>query len=105
MKSIIPVGENIVQIGTKCEDALVWLNEENKKTETIIFVVVAAGSENNQEAMEKAERVVNNEMLTLRHRGFEMPEGFKPKVFRVTVYQFVESEHRKKIMRQGGEKT
>ena len=98
---------NIIPVGTKREDVKVWLDVKDR-TETRIFVAIASGSEDNQEAMEVAERVSGNEKLVLRQAGFEMPEGFKPEVteqqikdtdFQVTMYKFVMAEWKRKTMK------
>lgn len=103
---------SIIPVGTKRQDVEVWLDEKSR-TETWIFVGVASGSENNQEATDVAEKISVHEMLVLRQQGYEMPEGFKPEVigqqidgttFRVTMFRFVESDWKREVMHRDEKK-
>jgi len=98
----------IIPIETNQRHVRAWLDIVSK-TEALINVAIAVDAKGDEVARQVAEEIRNQEMLTLRHQGFEMPEGFsfKPEVteqeidgktFLVTMYRFVESDWKREIM-------
>ena len=99
--------EDVVKVEMKRADVFVWVETINK-TETRILAGITPESENDPKAMEVVKLVSGNEKLVLRHKGFEMPEGFKPetierqidgKIFRITTYIFTMLEWKRKTMK------
>ena len=99
---------SIIPVGTRGRTDIKVDLHAVSRTETRILAGIASGSENNQEALDTAKEISGNEMLVLRHQGFEMPEGFKPEVtehqidgktFKVTTYVFMMTEWKKRTMK------
>jgi len=101
---------NIVSVGTNRPDVKVWLDEVGKE-ERHIYMAIAGGFKNNKLSKAEAERVSFQEMLALRHLGFEMPKGFKPEVaeqeidgeiYMVVKYVFQWTELKRVVMGYSG---